>query len=141
MVGVVICAHGGLSGELLSTLKFITGGAGTASAVALDHNVDVPKAREMVKKAIIDADHGNGVLVATDLYGGSPSNICISLQGDLKIEIITGVNLPILIKAVSLQKTSDLKTMAAKLKEYGRENIHLASDFLKESDAKGKSED
>jgi len=136
MVGLVICAHGNLAHELLNTLKFITGGEGSVTAIALDHNIDIARAREAVKEAVMAADEGNKVLVVTDLYGGAPSNICMSLQDELPIEIIAGVNLPILIKAVSLQKTCDLETMAAKLKAYGRENIHLASDFLKRKDDK-----
>lgn len=136
MVGIVICAHGKLAEELLLTINFITGETGSISAVALDRNIDVPKARDMVREAIKAADYGEGVLVATDLYGGSPSNICMSLQDELKMEIIAGVNLPILIKAVSMQKTSDLKTMAKKLKKYGQENIFLASDFLEGKNAK-----
>jgi len=139
MVGVVICAHGNLAHELLATAMFITGNEGAMTAVALDHNVDVGNARAMVKEAIRTEDDGMGVLVLTDLYGGSPSNICMSLCNDMKIEIISGVNLPILVKAVSLQKTHDLNTMAKKLKEYGKENIYLASDFLKSGDAKSKS--
>lgn len=137
MVGIVICAHGNLANELLSTLNFISGNSGTVTAVAVDHNTDVPAARKIIKEAIRSADDGSGTLVVTDLYGGTPSNICMSLQDELKMEIISGVNLPILIKAVSIQKTSDLETMAVKLKEYGRENILLASEILKGKNAKG----
>ncbi len=137
MVGVVICAHGNLAHEFLSATNFITGNAGSISAVAVDHNVDPSEARNIVKDAIRAVDDGSGVLVVTDLYGGTPSNICISLQDEIKMEIIAGVNLPILLKAVSLQKNSDLQTMANKLKEYGKENIYLASDFLKKKDAQG----
>ncbi|MEE8484332.1 MAG: hypothetical protein V3S46_07005 [Nitrospinota bacterium] len=130
MVGIVILAHGNLANELLTTLKFITGGEGNVTAVAVDHNMDVAQARKIVKEAVRAADEGAGVLVATDLYGGTPSNLAISFQSELKMEIIAGVNLPVLIKAVSLQKNSDLETMAKKLREYGRENIILASDLL-----------
>lgn len=137
MVGILICAHGNLAHELLATLNFITGNSGHVSAVAIDHKQEVADARKAVKEAIRAADDGSGVLVATDIYGGTPSNICISFQDDLKMEIIAGVNLPILIKAVALQEKSDLETMAKKLKEYGRENIYLASDFLKAKNAKG----
>jgi len=137
MVGVVICAHGNLAHEFLATTNFITGGGGSISAVAVDHNVAPGEARNIVKEAIRAADDGSGVLVVTDLYGGTPSNICLSLQDEIKMEIIAGVNLPILLKAVSLQKTCDLGTMASRLKEYGKENIYLASDLLKKRDAPG----
>ncbi|MBI3795184.1 MAG: PTS sugar transporter subunit IIA [Nitrospinae bacterium] len=135
MVGMVICAHGNLAHEFLSAVKFITENAGSITALPVDHNVDSARARADVKEAILSADEGNGVLVFTDLYGGTPSNICISLQGELKMEIIAGVNLPILLKAVSLQKAGDLETIARKLRDYGRENIYLASDFLKKKNA------
>jgi PTS system mannose-specific IIA component len=136
MVGIVICAHGNLANELLATLNFISGNSGTVTAVAVDHNTDVPAARKIIKEAIRSADDGSGTLVVTDLYGGTPSNICMSLQDELKMEIISGVNLPVLIKAVSIQKTSDLETMAVKLKKYGRENILLSSEILKGKNAK-----
>jgi PTS system mannose-specific IIA component len=135
MVGIVICAHGNLAHEFLSTVNFITGGAGTLTAVAVDHNVDSTQARGVVKEAILSADEGNGVLVITDLYGGTPSNLCISLQDEVRMELIAGVNLPILLKAVALQKTMDLETLAKKLRDYGKENIYLASDFLRKKNA------
>lgn len=137
MVGIVICAHGNLANELLATLDFITGSSGSVTAVAVDHNTEVAVARKIVKEAIRAADDGDGALVVTDLYGGTPSNICMSLEDELKIEIISGVNLPVLIKAVSMQKNSDLKTMAVKLLDYGKENIYLSSEILKGKNAKG----
>ena len=135
MVGIVVCAHGNLALEFMNAANFITGQAGVLNAVAVDHNVAPAEARTMVKEAIRAADDGNGVLVFTDMYGGTPSNICISLQSDLRMEIIAGVNLPQLVKAVSLQKTHDMGTMAKKLRDYGKENIYLASDFLRAKDA------
>lgn len=135
MVGIVICAHGNLAHEFMNAANFITGQTGVLNAVAVDHNVDPAEARNMVKDAIRAADDGNGVLVFTDMYGGTPSNICISLQGDWRMEIIAGVNLPQLVKAVSLQKTHDMETMAKKIRDYGKENIYLASDFLRAKDA------
>ncbi len=135
MVGVVICAHGNLAHEFKNAANFITGESDALNAVAVDHNVEPGEARNMVKEAIRAADDGNGVLVFTDMYGGTPSNICISLQSDLRMEIIAGVNLPQLVKAVSLRKTHDLETMAKKLRDYGKENIYLASDFLRAKDA------
>jgi len=138
MVSVLIIAHGNLARELLDTVMFITGGEGVMEAIALDHNVEVEQARNMVKEEIRNIDDGGGVLIMTDLYGGAPSNICMSLQDDMKFEILAGINLPALVKAVSLQKTHDLETMAKKLKDYAKENVYLASDFLKESDEKGE---
>jgi PTS system mannose-specific IIA component len=135
MIGVVVCAHGNLAHELLAAADFITGHAGRMSAVAVDHNVQPAVARNVIKEAILAADDGNGVLVLTDMYGGTPSNICISLQDELKIEMIAGVNLPVLLKAATLQKNSDLQSMAVKLRDYGRENIYLASDFLRKKNA------
>lgn len=131
MVGIVICAHGKLAEEFLNACNFITGNSGSVVAVAVDHNVDPSEARKVVKEAIRAADHGNGVLVFTDMYGGTPSNICISLQGEIKMEILSGVNLAMLVKSIGLQKTHDLETMAKKLRDYGKENIYLASDLLK----------
>ncbi|MBI3581662.1 MAG: PTS sugar transporter subunit IIA [Nitrospinae bacterium] len=138
MIGVVICAHGNLANELLATANFITGNAGRMTAVAMDHNVDPASARGVIKDAILNADEGSGVLVLTDMYGGTPSNICISLQDELGIEIIAGVNLPMLLKAASVQKNSDLQTMSAKVRDYGKENIILASDFLRKKNAAGE---
>lgn len=139
MIGVVVCAHGNLAHELLAAAYFISGNSGRMTAVAVDHNVAPDAARNVIKEAIISADEGNGVVVLTDMYGGTPSNICISLQDELKIEIIAGINLPILLKAASLQKNSDLQSMALKLRDYGKENIYLASDFLRKKHAEGES--
>jgi PTS system mannose-specific IIA component len=131
MIGIVICAHGNLAHEFVATANFISGNQGYISAVAVDHNVEPASARNSLKEAIMAADDGSGVLVLTDLYGGTPSNLCLSLQNELRLEIISGVNLPILLKGISLQENCDLLTMAEKLRDYGKENIYLASDFLK----------
>lgn len=136
MVGILICAHGRLADELLKTLNFITGGSCSITAVAIDHNIEVSEARKIVKEAIRSANDGSGVLALTDIYGGTPSNICMSFHDEFKMEVLSGVNLPILIKAVSIQENADLETMAKKLKEYGVENIRLASEVLRDNTGK-----
>lgn len=130
MFGVVICAHGKLAHEFVNTVEFITGTRDQIKAVAIDHELDVESARGLIDTAIRSVDTGDGVIVCTDLFGGTPSNLCLSFLDDHKIEIIAGVNLPILLKAVSLREKLDLKQMVEVLRDYGKNNIFNARDLL-----------
>ena len=128
--GVLIIAHGALAQEMLNTLEFITGPQPRARAIALDHALDVDRARAMVVEAIDALMTPKGVLVLTDLFGGAPSNIALSTLDEKNIEIVAGGNLPILIHAVSLDEALSLRAMAEALRDYGRNNIFRASDFF-----------
>ncbi len=128
--GYLLIAHGALAQEMLNTLEFITGKQTRFKAVALDHALDVDKAREVVKESIGELMDENGVLVFTDLFGGSPSNIALSMLDEINIEIVAGVNLPMLIHAVNIDDNMALREKAEKLREYGMSNIFVASEVL-----------
>ena len=131
MFGIVICAHRNLANEFLNTVEFITGNRTQIDSVAIDYEIDVDDARKRINKAIRSVNTGDGVIVCTDLFGGTPSNLCISLLDDLHIEIIAGINLPILLKAVSMRdKKQDLGQVVEVLQDHGRNNIFNARDLL-----------
>jgi PTS system mannose-specific IIA component len=132
--GFLVIAHGELAFEMVRTLEFITGQKSGFKSVAIDHAVDMDKAREIITSAIDEIMTDKGVIVLTDLFGGAPSNIAMSLMDEKKLEIVAGVNLPILIHAVMLDESLTLKEKAQKLRDYGRGNIFIASEVL----AKGK---
>jgi len=128
--GYLLIAHGGLAGEMLNALEFITGKRENYRALAIDHALEVDKARKIVEETV-DAMMGeSGVLVFTDLFGGAPSNIALSLMGERNMEIVAGVNLPMLLRSVTLEAPMGLKEKAELLRDYGRNNIFIASEVL-----------
>ncbi len=130
MIGVVIITHGGLGIELLKTAEIIIGKRRNVSVVSIDQKNSVDSARDRVSKAIKDVDGGDGVLLLTDMFGGTPSNIGISFLDELNIEVVSGVNLPMLMKIPSLEEELELREAANLIKEYGKENISVASNLL-----------
>ncbi|MGC9022820.1 MAG: PTS sugar transporter subunit IIA, partial [Dissulfurimicrobium sp.] len=97
MIGVVVAAHGQLARELLDTAVFIVGKAEQIQAVSIDPERDVDELKSEIRKAIKDVDSGEGVLILTDMFGGTPSNITLAFLEENKIEVVTGANLPMLI--------------------------------------------
>lgn len=128
--GYLIIAHGAIAEEMLNALSFITGPQPNFRALALDHNLEVDRARGVVMSLIDEMMSDKGVIVLTDLFGGAPSNIALSMLDDKHIEIVAGINLPMLIHAVSMDESLSLKEKATRLYEYGRNNIFIASDIL-----------
>ncbi|MBI5182805.1 MAG: PTS sugar transporter subunit IIA [Nitrospinae bacterium] len=137
MIGVVIITHGSLGIELLKTAEMIIGKTRNVNVVSIDQNNSVDLARARISNAIKEVDAGDGVLVLTDMFGGTPSNISISFLDELNIEVVSGVNLPMLMKVPSIEEKSDIKEAANLIKEYGRENISVASDLLSRHVEKG----
>ncbi|MGB4703718.1 MAG: hypothetical protein WBI18_01385 [Candidatus Saccharicenans sp.] len=130
MIGGVIVTHGRLAEELLNALMIILGEAPNIEPVSIGWYDDVEESKKKISQSIKKVDQKNGVIIFTDLFGGTPSNLSFSFMAENKIEIITGVNLPMLIKFVSLQRSNNLKEVARKVVEQGRKNIHLASALL-----------
>ncbi|MDH5508967.1 MAG: PTS fructose transporter subunit IIA [Nitrospinota bacterium] len=128
--GHLLIAHGALAGEMLNVLEFITGKRLDYRALAIDHALDVDKARQIVEKAVDEMMGPAGVLVYTDLFGGAPSNIALSMLEEKNIEIIAGVNLPILLRSTTLNEEMSLSEKAGTLRNYGRDNIFIASEVL-----------
>jgi PTS system mannose-specific IIA component len=131
MVGIVIVTHGELAQKLLETAKNIVGEAKQVKTLSITVNKDVDLIREDLSKAIQSVDTGQGVLILTDMFGGTPSNISLSFLNEKKVEVLTGVNLPMLVKLLASKDRDDLYTLAKQMELYGKNNIYLASEILK----------
>ena len=130
MIGGIIVSHGKLAEELLNALTIILGEVVNMEAISIGWYDDVEDSKRKINRSLKRVDQKNGVLIFTDMFGGTPSNLSFSFLKDDRIEIITGVNLPMLIKFVSLQRNNKLKEVAKKVVEQGKKNIHLASALL-----------
>lgn len=130
MIGVLVITHGNLGGELINAAEMITG----KMDGILHVSVSATKGLEELKKEIIagikKVDVGKGVLILTDLFGGTPSNISLSFLKEGKIEVVTGVNLPMLMKISDNRSEKSLADFAATIRDYGKKNIYLASEVL-----------
>ena len=130
MIGGIIVSHGKLAEELLNALNIILGEVVNIDAISIGWYDDVEESKKKISQSLKAVNKKNGVLIFTDMFGGTPSNLSFSFIDDNQIEIITGVNLPMLIKFASLQRNNNLKAVAKKVVEQGRKNIHLASALL-----------
>lgn len=128
--GYLIIAHGELAFEMLRTLEFITGQKSGFKAVAIDHAVDMDKAREIITSAIDEIMTDKGVIVLTDLFGGTPSNLAISLLEAGRVEVIAGINLPMLIRLAGARKAMDVTAAVRAARDAGKSYITIASEFL-----------
>lgn len=132
MIGVVVVTHGQLANELVNAAEMIVGDLPQFTAVSIGWHEDVNDARDEIAQAIerVRQDHG-GVLILTDMFGGTPSNLGMTFLETNKVEVITGVNLPMLIKLASTSDASDLLAVARSMREDGRNAIWVASDLLR----------
>ena len=136
MVGVLIVTHGNLGSELVKAAEMIKGQLNGVLSVSIDSERGVEDIKKEITGALKKVDTGEGVLILTDLFGGTPSNISLSFMKQGKVEVVTGVNLPMLLK-LEIRKDKTLEETAYFIKDYGRKNISLASEILKR-DAGGK---
>lgn len=130
MVGLVLVAHAGLARELLSAAEMIVGKMGLAEAVGISPDDTVENIRTNVTEAIKKVSPG-GVIIMTDMFGGTPSNMSLSFLKDNVVEVLTGVNLPMLLKFAAEREKSGVADLARMLKECGQESISVAGDYLK----------
>jgi PTS system mannose-specific IIA component len=132
MIGIVIVTHSQLGEALIEAAEFILGGKPENTiAVSIDLKENAEKLREKIDSAIKKVRQPEGVLILTDMFGGTPSNLSYSFLEEGKIEVISGVNLPILIKATSARKENALSDLAVMLEAFGKRSISLASGILK----------
>jgi len=136
MVSVLVVTHGNLAEELVKAARQIVGEVGRLAYLAIGWDDDVATARQKIEEAVRAADDGEGVAILTDMFGGTPTNISLSLLEKERVEIVTGVNLPMLIKYTNLREPLGLKEVAARLSEQGRRSIQVASELLREVDEK-----
>ena len=131
MIGVVVVTHGQLAIELVNAAEMIVGDLPQFTAVSIGWHDDVNDAREEIVQAIERVRGEEGVLLLTDMFGGTPSNLGMTFLEKDRIEVVTGVNLPMLIKLAGLQRSSDLLAVARNLRDDGRNAIWVASDLLR----------
>jgi len=130
MIGGVIVSHGKLAEEILNALTIIIGEAVNIEAISIGWYDDVEESKKKISQSLKSVDQKNGAVIFTDMFGGTASNLSFSFLKNDQVEIITGVNLPMLIKFVSLQRSNNLKEVVKKVVEQGKKNIHLASALL-----------
>ncbi len=131
MIGLVIATHSNLAIELINASEMIIGKVNNAVAVCIQKEDSVEKIREEIAHAIETVGNdGDGVMVMTDMFGGTPANIAISFLEPEKVEVITGVNLPMVIKVLNSQEGMSLRELGSMLKAYGQQSIFQASEFL-----------
>ncbi|HKY03966.1 MAG TPA: PTS sugar transporter subunit IIA [Blastocatellia bacterium] len=131
MIGGVIVTHGQLANELVSAAEMIVGEIHHITAVSIGWHDDVDVAREEIDRAIQRVDAGGGVLLLTDMFGGTPTNIAATFIGQANVEVVTGVNLPMVIKLATQDAGEQLADLARRVLDQGQQQIYLASDILK----------
>ncbi len=129
-VAGVIVTHGHLASELLAAAEMIVGPVKHITAVSIGWHDDVDLAREEIERAIGRVGEGRGVLMLTDMFGGTPTNIASMFLAEGEVEVVTGVNLPMVIKLASQQEQESLADVARRVRNQGQEGIYLAGDLL-----------
>ncbi len=135
MIGLVLVTHGHLADELIGALEHVVGPQTQVASVCIGPDDDMERRRADIVNSVQETDSGDGVVVLTDMFGGTPSNLAISIMERANIEVIAGVNLPMLVKLASVRDDLELGEAVAKAQEAGRKYINVASQLLaKEAD-------
>jgi mannose PTS system EIIA component len=137
VIGLLVVSHGRLAEELVEAVRTIVGSVDALEAVSIGWDVEVTRATKLIEDAVRRVDRGAGVLILTDMFGGTPTNLGLSLYEHGRIEIVTGVNLPMLVKFTNLRGEFELHEVARRIASQGRDAIQVASSFL---DAAGSRE-
>ena len=133
MSGIVIVGHSNISKEFLVALEHIVGKQESIEAISIFPTDDIKKKREEIIKSVKKVNKGKGVVILTDMFGGTPSNLAISIMEEEKVEVVAGVNLPMLIKISSLRNECEIKELIKISQESGRKYMNVASAFFGES--------
>jgi PTS system mannose-specific IIA component len=134
MIGMVLVTHGRLAEELIAALEHVVGSQPNVIAVCIGPDDDMEQRRSEILDSAAKADEGDGVVLLTDMFGGTPSNLAISVMDRANVEIIAGVNLPMLIKLASVRKTEPLAEAIESAQEAGRKYINIASKLLSQDE-------
>ena len=135
MIGMVLVTHGRLAAEFIAALEHVVGPQTNIAAICIGPEDDMEQRRQDILDSIAKVEAGRGVVILTDMFGGTPSNLAISVMEKARIEVIAGINLPMLIKLASLRQTETLGTAVTGAQEAGRKYINVASQLL--ADARG----
>ena len=131
MIGLVLVTHGHLANELLNAMEHVVGPQEKAEAICIGADDDMEQRRSDIIKAVKTVSTRDGVVVVTDMFGGTPSNLAISIMGMAKLEVVAGVNLPMLVKFASCRDTEELEECVTKVQEAGKKYINIASKMAK----------
>ncbi len=130
MIGVVLVTHGRLAAEFIEALEHVVGPQKNMAAVSIGPDDDIDRRRREIVESVAAVDGGRGVVLLTDMFGGTPSNLAISVLDQDRVEVIAGVNLPMLIKLASLRGEESLATVVDEAQRAGRKYINVASQLL-----------
>ena len=134
MIGIIIVSHGNLALELKSAMEHILGVQQNIEILSLFPDDDLDKKKDNLEKLINEFDSSKGIIILTDMFGGAPSNLAISFHKNKKIEVISGANLPMLVKLIGLRENDDLKKIAKEAKDSAQRYISIASEILLENE-------
>ena len=130
MIGLILVTHGRLAEEFVAATEHVVGPQRNMRAISIGPDDDIEQRRRDILAAVEAVDDGSGVILLTDMFGGTPSNLAISIMNQGRVEIIAGVNLPMLIKLASVRETEGLEEAVASAQEAGRKYINVASRLL-----------
>lgn len=130
MIGIVLVTHGNLADEFLSAMQHVVGRQQQIATACIGPNDDMNERRDDILNKVQEVDSGEGVIVLTDMFGGTPSNLAISIMDKANVEVIAGINLPMLVKLGTLRKENNIKDAVMGAKEAGIKYITIASELL-----------
>ncbi len=130
MIGIILVTHGHLAEEFVHAMEHVVGAQEDVATICIGPNDDMEQRRDEIAAAIEHVDSGTGVIILTDLFGGTPSNLAISLLEEGRTEVIAGINLPMLIRLAGARKEMTLAAAAGAARDAGRNYITMASEFL-----------
>jgi PTS system mannose-specific IIA component len=131
MIGIIVVTHGALARELISVAEHVVGGQGNIVAICIGPEDDIDARRQEIIASVERVNDGSGVVLVTDMFGGTPSNLAISVMVPGSVEVIAGVNVPMLIKLISVRGTKKLVDAVIDAQDAGRKYINVASNLLK----------
>lgn len=130
MIGMVLVTHGRLAEEFVAATEHVVGPQDQVRAISIGPDDDMEQRRNDIIKAVSEVESGKGVILLTDMFGGTPSNLAISIMDKANVEVIAGINLPMLIKLASVRGQDDMKKAVSAAQESGRKYINVASQLL-----------
>ncbi|MCG8492556.1 MAG: PTS sugar transporter subunit IIA [Sneathiellales bacterium] len=130
MIGMVLVTHGRLAQEFVAATEHVVGPQDQVRAISIGPDDDMEQRRQDILDAVSDVETGSGVILLTDMFGGTPSNLAISVMEKANVEVIAGINLPMLIKLASMRGEDDMEKAVAAAQESGRKYINVASHLL-----------
>ncbi|WP_067733100.1 PTS sugar transporter subunit IIA [Novosphingobium naphthalenivorans] len=130
MIGMILVTHGNLAEEFVHAMEHVVGDQADVETVCIGPNDDMERRRSEIAEAITKVDSGAGVIILTDLFGGTPSNLAISLMQAGKVEVIAGINLPMLIRLAKARECMSVRDAANAARDAGRNYITIASEYL-----------